>query len=250
MGFTGVIRITADGAVEGTDKITQNGTTYTLTDDITGGVGDEAVLISIERDGIVIDGGEKTIKGTNSGTAIGVYGRSDVTIKNLRIVDFGTGIEVYTYNSGFNSTAMNNQIIDNYFETSYWAIDLRGEKGLVSGNTFVSKNSNYGVVFWANETYFTNNAFTNGGLVFNDPGVLNVFSGNTINGKPLLVLENQSNQVIDGANQVVLINCRDMDIQNIPEIGLRQPIVLYDTTGTRIADCTVRNVLLTDSQVT
>jgi hypothetical protein len=243
----GVIRITPDGTVEGTDKISQNGNIYTLTGDITGGVEDGAVFITIERDGVIFDGAGKTIQGTNGGTAIGLYGRSDVTIKNLKIVNFGTGIELYTYGLDSNSTALNNQIIDNYFETKYWTIDLRGVKGVVSGNTFVSKNSIYGVNFWANETSFTNNMFTNGGLTFNTPGILNVFSDNTINGKPLVVLEGQSNQIIDGANQVVLINCKNMIIQNIVDVGLRQSIILFGTTDTKITNCTTRNVLLTDS---
>ncbi|XHH09240.1 MAG: nitrous oxide reductase family maturation protein NosD [Candidatus Bathyarchaeia archaeon] len=243
----GVIRITPEGTVEGTDKISQNGNTYTLTGDINGGVEDGAVYISIERDDVVLDGAGKTVQGTNGGTAIGIYGRSDVTIKNLRIVNFGTGIELYTYSLDSNTIASNNRIIDNYFETKYWAIDLRGVKGLVSGNTFVSKSSIYGVAFSANETSFTDNVFKNGGLTFNKPGVLNTFSDNIINGKPLVVLEGQSNQVIDDANQVILINCKDMVIQNIVCLDLRQPIMLFGTTNTKITDCTTRNVLLQDS---
>ncbi len=247
IGFTGVIRINADGSVEGTDKISINGNVYTLTGDITGGVEDGAIFITIDRDGIVFDGAGKTIQGTNGGTAIGLYGRSDVTIKNLKIVNFGTGIELYTYSLDSNSTASNNRIIDNYFETKYWAIDLRGVKGLVSGNKFISKNSMYGVNFWANETSFTNNMFTNGGLTFNTPGILNVFSDNTINGKPLVVLEGQSNQIVDGANQVVLINCKNMVIQNVVDVRLRQSILLFGTTDTKVTNCTTRNVMLTNS---
>ena len=248
-GLSGTIRITPEGTVEGTDKISHNGDTYTLTGDISVGVGDGSELISIERDGVTLDGAGKTIMGTNGGVAIGIYGSSNVTIKNLRIINFGVGINLYTTSFDSESTAENNRIIDNYFETKYWAIDLRGVKGLVSGNTFVSKNNNYGVLFWANETRFTNNMFINGGLNFNDPvfSNSNVFSGNTINGKPLLVLEGQSNRIIDGANQVVLINCRNMVIQNIHNVGTRQPIMLYGTTGTTIADCTARSVILINS---
>lgn len=49
----GVIRITPEGTVEGTDKISQNGNVYTLTGDIQGTVEDGATFISIEKDGIV-----------------------------------------------------------------------------------------------------------------------------------------------------------------------------------------------------
>lgn len=249
VGLIGAIRITPEGAVEGTDKISQNGDTYTLTGDISVSIGDGSELISIERDGVTLDGAGKTIMGTNGGVAIGIYGTSNVTIKNLRVVNFGVGLNLYTNGLNSKSTAENNRIIDNYFETKYWAIDLRGVKGLVSGNTFVSKNNNFGVLFWANETCFTNNMFINGGLNFNDPvfSYSNVFSGNTINGKPLLVLEGQANRLIDDASQVVLINCRNMVIQNMHNAGIRQSIVLYGTTGTRIADCSARSVQLTNS---
>lgn len=249
VGLIGAIRITPEGAVQGTDKISQNGDTYTLTGDISASVGDGSELISIERDGVTLDGAGKTIMGTNGGVAIGIYGVSNVTVKNLRVVNFGVGLNLYTSGPNSEFTAENNRIIDNYFETKYWAIDLRGVKGLVSGNTFVSKNNNFGVLFWANETHFTNNMFMNGGLNFNDPifSYSNIFSGNTINGKPLLVLENQSNRVIDNASQVVLINCRNMVIQNMQNIGIRQSIVLFGTTGTRIADCSARSVQLTNS---
>ncbi len=245
--YTGVIRITAEGTVEGTDKIQRNGNVYTLNGDISGSVGDGATFISIERDGVVFDGAGKTIRGINAGVAIGIRGRSDITIKNLRIVDFGTGIELYTHSLDSNSTASNNRIIDNYFETKYWAIDLRGVKGTVSGNTFVSQKRIYGVSFWTNETSFTDNAFINGGLTFMNSGVSNVFSGNTIDGKPLVILEGQSNQIIDGANQVVLINCKDMVVKNIDSTGLRQPVMLFGTTSTKITNCKTSSILLTNS---
>jgi parallel beta-helix repeat protein len=245
-GFTGVIRINVDGSVSGTDKISQNGNVYTLTGDITGNVEDGFYFISIEKDGVVFDGAGKTIQGSNTGTAITALGRTDLTIKNTRIVGFGTGIELRQFDWDMNTSAANNRVLDNYFETRYWGIDYGVNNGVVSGNTFVSKTSLYGVILQANQTIFINNVFQNGGLILNKPGVQNVFSGNTINGKPLVYLEGQSNQVVDDASQVVLVNCQNMVVKNIDDLGLRQPIQLFGTTGSTVTNCKT-SITLTDS---
>ncbi|MDR2707190.1 MAG: right-handed parallel beta-helix repeat-containing protein [Nitrososphaerota archaeon] len=60
---------------------------------------------------------------------------------------------------------------------------------------------------------------------------------NSINGKPLVVLEGQSNQVVDGAAQVILVNCRGMVVQNVVDIGLNKPIQLYGVTDSVITKC-------------
>ena len=206
----GIIKITPSGAVTGTDKIRQNGNVYTLTEDISGDVAMGSVFINIECDGIVFDGAGKTIRGTNSGIAIGIYGKSDVTIKNTQIVNFGTGVEIYDdfmTDSDNVVVSSRNTVIDNYFETRYWSIALRGVKNFVSGNTFNAGNGN-GVEFRTDETTFIDNKFIDCSLIYWEfKDFSNVISGNTINGKPLVFLEGQSNQVIDNAGQVTLVNC-------------------------------------------
>lgn len=245
--FKGSIRITPDGDVEGTDKIGRNDNVYTLIGDITGSAGNGATFISIEKDGAVLDGAGRTIQGTGTGVGITVHGRTDVTIKNTRIINFGTGIELRLRDFESNSTASNNRILDNYFENAYWGIDVNTNNGMVSGNTIVSKNSIYGVNFQANNTIFSNNMFTNGGLILFNPGIQNVFSENSINGKPLVYLEGQANQVIDGANQVILIDCKNMIVQNVDNsVDLRETIQLFDTSNTKITNCK-GNIALSNS---
>jgi len=163
--FTGDIRITPEGTVEGTDKISRNDNVYTLVGDISGSVDNARSLITIEKDGVVFDGAGRTIQGTGTGVAIAVRGREDVTIRNTKIINFGTGIELRARDFESNSTASNNRILDNYLETVYWGINLNTNNGLVSGNTIVSKNSIYGVNFQSNNTVFSNNKFVNGGLI-------------------------------------------------------------------------------------
>ncbi|MDR2707160.1 MAG: hypothetical protein LBB87_00210 [Nitrososphaerota archaeon] len=166
----GIVRITPEGDVEGTDRLSRNGNVYTLMSDMVySDVGSN--FISIECDGVIFDGNEKTLRGANNGIAIVIYG-SDITVKNTRIVNFGTGIEV-----GIHTEASNNRIVDNYFETRWWCISLRGDKQFVSGNTFNANNGN-AIEFWTRDTTFVDNAFVNCGLSFNSYDVSNVVLNN------------------------------------------------------------------------
>ncbi|MCL1977805.1 MAG: right-handed parallel beta-helix repeat-containing protein [Candidatus Bathyarchaeota archaeon] len=241
-----------DGTVEGTNKISQNGNIYTLTEDLNSAVQDGSTFINIECDGIIFDGAGKTLKGTG-GIAIGASGRHNITIKNTQVIDFGTGIELcddIIYDSNGQAgiiTPSGNRIVDNYFETKYWAISLRGVREFVSGNTFITK-SDKAIEFWTNETTFIDNKFIDCGLfLMDDPSNgLNVISANTVNGKPLVFLEGQSNQVIDNADQVILINCTNMVIQNIDNLGLSQPVQLLGIINTTITNCKT-HITLTNS---
>ncbi|MCW4047735.1 MAG: right-handed parallel beta-helix repeat-containing protein [Candidatus Bathyarchaeota archaeon] len=245
--WTGEIRIAPDGAVQGTDMITRSGNLYTLVGELSGSVDNGQIFITIEKDGVVFDGSGRTIQGTGTGVAIAAHGRKDITIKNIRIINFGTGIELRSIDFESNSTASNNRVLDNYLETAYFGMTLDTTDAFVSGNTIVSKNSQYGVLFRCNNTVFSNNVFIDGGLILNEPSSLNVFSGNTINGKPLVYLEHQSGQVIDGAAQVILIGCKNMVVQNAGSTAnLRTTIELSGTSNTRITNCR-GNIVLRNS---
>jgi len=242
-----VISIKPDGSIEGTDKIQRDGNVYTLVADLSGSLDAMGVFIAIEKDGVVFDGDHKTLQGTGSGVAIVAYGRRDVTIKNTRIVNFGLGIELRATDFESNTTASNNQILDNYIDTTYFSLDLNTNHGTVSGNTLISRNNKYGVLFDSNNTVFSNNQFVDSGLIAYKPCVGNVFSGNTINGKTLVYLERESNQIIDGAAQVFLTDCSNMIVKNVyNSVHLRVTITLFGTSNTWVTDCR-GSVILKDS---
>lgn len=244
---SGSVRISPDGTVEGTEKISRNGDVYTLTGDISGVAENGKTFLSIERDGVTLDGAGHTISGIGTGVAIYAMGKTDITIKNTRIVNFGTGIELRMTDFESGSKSSNNQILDNYLENVYWGMDLNTLNGKVAGNTIVVKKGIYGVNFQSNGTTFTGNSFKNGGLAVFNQGEGNVFSGNSINGKPLVYLDGQSNQIIDGAGQVILVNCNSMVIRNVQDtVDLRQTIQLFGTTNTKITN-SKGNIALSDS---
>jgi parallel beta-helix repeat protein len=97
---TGLIFIRPDGSIEGTNKIHRNGNTYVFSGDI-----EESYGIIVEKSNIVIDGQGHTLKATPRFLPIGSWDfgielsnvtRGNVTIKNLRIVDFNIGVYIWT----------------------------------------------------------------------------------------------------------------------------------------------------------
>jgi parallel beta-helix repeat protein len=85
----GTVFIRADGSIDPptTPISTADGSIYALTADIY----DPLV---VERDGIVIDGDGRTLRGAGGGTGISLSGRARITIKNILIRGFQTGIRL------------------------------------------------------------------------------------------------------------------------------------------------------------
>jgi len=171
-GASGTIYIRADGSVEGTDKIfTMNNITYTFTDNIYDS-------IVVERDNILLDGQGYLLQGTGSGNGITLDGRSNVTLRNIEINAFFTG--VFLISSSDNTVSGNNITANNGD-----GVHLRSSSNnTVSGNNIIA-NSLAGVLLWDSSNYNTvsgNNITSNNG-----PGVhlwafsnCNTVSGNTI----------------------------------------------------------------------
>lgn len=105
---SGTIYIKADGSVDPPDApiYTGDNVTYTLTDNIS----DEIV---VERDHITIDGAGYTLQGAGAYLSEGIklWGRSNITIKNVEVINFYYGIFlVYSSNNTLTgNTALNNK---------------------------------------------------------------------------------------------------------------------------------------------
>ena len=80
------IYVRADGTVEGTDKIQRSGNVYVFADNINGS-------IIVEKNDVVIDGVNYFLQGDGSEAGIRLYDDiTGITIRNLRIMNFGVGI--------------------------------------------------------------------------------------------------------------------------------------------------------------
>jgi parallel beta-helix repeat protein len=131
------ISIEADGSVEGTDRIQRVGNIYTFTDNIVN------QLIVVERDDIVVDGAGYSLQGTGSDAGITLNGRSNVTIKNVEIMQFRYGIML--------RSSSNNVLVDNNAHSNSWAgiqFGFSSNHNIISGND-ISNNSEDGIALYS-----------------------------------------------------------------------------------------------------
>jgi len=193
---SGTIYIRASGVVEGTDKIQRDGDTYTFTDNIY-----ESIVI--ERDNIVVDGAGYTLQGTGDGNifydGIRLWGRSNVTIRNIEVTNFYYGIFlIYSRNntlsgntasnnkrgldlfSSPNNTLDGNTVSDNEWDGIF--LDISSDN-VLTGN-IASSNYN-GINLWdSDDNIFAGNVASSnlyGGICIRTPNTPgnNVLAGNT-----------------------------------------------------------------------
>ena len=200
--WTETIYIRADGSIQpSTAPISSvDNVTYTLTDNITGNVPAFSSAISIQRDNITIDGAGHTLKGTNASHSEGIYlsGRSNVTIKNMKITAFFYGI--YLDSSSNNSVSGNNITANN--GTGIYLYSSSNSNS-VSGNN-ITANNGYGILLYysPNNTVSGNNASANSlEGIYLSLSSNNTVSGNTaIANEAGIMLYSSSNNIISANN--------------------------------------------------
>lgn len=184
--------IRSDGSVDPpTAPIQRNGETYTLLNDIFG------YSIVIERNNVVLDGGDYTLKGYGNSTGIFIRNRTNVTVTKMEIRDFDYGIRLQSNNVG-------TQILGNTITATHRSIYLissshsrmegnnitLNDKGIhivypgtnVIVDNFITKNYEFGV--FLEET--GDNIISGNHIEINSDGILfidstnNTITGNTI----------------------------------------------------------------------
>ena len=186
--WTETIYVRADGSIEpSTAPIsTVDYVTYTLTDNILGNVPEYSSAIIIQRNNIVVDGAGYTVQGIGRGIGRGIslYGRSNVTIKNMEIKSFGCSIylrdssntsisgnkitnnwcSIYLDSSSYNNIVGNNLTNndDNIFLQS-------SQYNSISGNN-ITNNVYDGIDLWesSNNSIYHNNLINNTSQVITD----------------------------------------------------------------------------------
>jgi parallel beta-helix repeat protein len=158
------IYIRADGSVEGTDKIQRNGEIYVLTGNISAG-------IQVQKSNIVLDGAGYTIQGNGDESRRGIDLSNDrgsdpsrpkisnVTVKDMRIVNFNRGVE--------HVNTANNTIIGNYIADCFTGINVVGSPNdfLIKNNTFVNNVNPISIAYSGGVQVITENSFIDGNFI-------------------------------------------------------------------------------------
>ena len=161
----GTIYIKADGSIEppAAPLSTADNTTYTLTDNITS----NADGIVIERDNVTLDGAGYTVTGRGSGNGTALADRSNVTIRNMTITNFGFGIWL---SSSSNNTLSGNDVTTNE-GTGIW-LNFSSNNSM-SGNN-ITANSYYGIWLYSS----SNNTISGNDMTNNIDSILLYSSSN------------------------------------------------------------------------
>jgi len=233
MWQTEIIYIRADGSVyPDTAPISSaDNITYTLTDNIAGNVSWGSSAVVIQRDNIIIDGAGYTLQGPGGSeypSGIALTGRSNVTIKNMKITAFYYGIWLdFSFNS---SVSGNNVTANNGY--GVWLYSSSNNNS-VSGNN-ISNNGDGVVLDFSFNNSVSGNMFANDGLA-EIVSYGNVVTGNLVNGKPLVYLEEVSDYAAENAGQVILVKCNNVTVENLNLSNTNVGVQLLETNNTRIS---------------
>jgi parallel beta-helix repeat protein len=153
------IYIRADGSVEGPSKIQCEGNIYTLTGDISGG-------IKVERNFTVIDGAGYTLQGNGEGKGIDLSTLTpsdplivNVTVKNMQIKNFDSGI--FSLN--------NNTFIGNCIANCFTGINiLGGSNNLIKNNTLANNTNGVSIAYSGGNHVITGNNMINDAVSSNN----------------------------------------------------------------------------------
>ena len=133
-----------------------------------------------------------------------------------------------------------------------------GENNTVSNSIFIGSNDISVQCHWDNNTLINNyfhavviigsdnnkiigNDFFYRGIYVESSSHNNTILDNTINGKPLIFLEKESNKVISSAGQVVLLDCANITITDLSIFGISTGVQLLNSTYCTVTDSSFVN---------
>ncbi len=193
---------------------------------------------------------------------IRLYGAENCTVtSNTITMNEVTGI--WVHNSCYNSDITNNIIENNdaagitIEDTQYCTI----EDNLIRNNPFdgiqldhvaytmISNNdlfeNGYNAIMLRSsyENTIKNNELRHNGLLINQVHLVNnTVENNEVDGKPLVYLTDESDQIVDNAGQVILLRCDSMTVTDLLISHLFYGIQTYSCD-----DCTITNNILKDN---
>jgi len=159
----------------------------------------------------------------------------------------GEGIRIdSSYNSFFNNiidipndririSGSRNIIYDNTIKNTY--MYLSGDSNIISGN--IITNNYYGLyLIDSSDNIIYNNSFFNSGLFISfDIFRNNILTNNSVNGKPLVYVYDESNLVLDAdVGQIILVNCTNITVKNQEIFNTFVGIQIWESNACIISD--------------
>jgi parallel beta-helix repeat protein len=143
---------------------------------------------------------------------------------------------------GIKVTSNNNTITGNNVSNNNWdGITLSdSSNSRITGNN-ICNNGGIGIrLDDSSNNTIIGNTFVNDGLSVRD-SYQNTVEDNTVNGKPLVYLENTSDYKVEDAGQVILVNSNNITIENLDLSNTSGGIALWKTENSKISNNTVCN---------
>jgi parallel beta-helix repeat protein len=179
----------------------------------------------------------------------------NITVENLDLSNTSIGIQLFgtedsiiadntvssNNHDGINlRDSSNNTISGNDVSNNHDGINLQdSSNNTISGND-VSNNHGYGIFLYSSSNNtISGNTFVNDGLLVTSWSYHNTVENNTVNNKPLVYLEDTSDCKVEDAGQIILINCRNITVENLDLSNTDIGIELWETVDSIIADNTV-----------
>ncbi len=208
--------IRSNGSVEpSTAPIQRDGNVYTFTDDIVG------YTIAFERDNVVIDGGGYSLIGNGDSTGIFILNRNGITVRNMKISNFSSGIRLIAERY-MGMTCSNNKLSGNTVTNNDYGISISSSSNNVLRDNSMNNNTrNFGV-----QSKYAND----------------VDVSNTVDGKPIIYWVNQRDRTVPSdAGYVALVNCAHITVQNLNLANNGQGVILFSTTDSTITNNHITN---------
>ena len=194
--------------------------------------------------GLRIDGSEAnaTVSGNyiyeNQGDGIFLYTAHNVLVDGNMVEENG-GNGITPQGGSQNVTIQYNYIGNNTVHGIFVAVST----DIYIAENYIKTNGELGIYLresYQNELY--GNVLINDGLYARDSSE-NTVVGNTVNDKPLIYMENEQNQTINDAGQIILINCSDIHVQDLTLSSVDFGLELWCSNNTFIVDNNFTNNL-------
>jgi parallel beta-helix repeat protein len=239
---------------------------YTVTDDINSSIVVEKNSIAIDGLGHLIQGNAESWQ-TAEGIGIDLTGRENVSVTNMIVMSFYTGISLHFSNGN----SLSNITLGNNFYSMYI---VGSSYNVINNNTVVSGNcgiyfffdhdsfqvnfnnvlignyifgcDSYGVrLVTCSSTFMRANTMSSSNCVFGVEGwdfehyFNDIDSSNTVNGRPVYFWVNKSNRSVPtDAGYVALVNSTNVLVKDLNIHNVLQAVVLAYTDGSTVENVT------------